>query len=241
MSKIYSLVLNSKDRNSGSLNNPSFVLKEQIMDINGVKVKSALIPISNYTFDSRNNKIYFTEETTANVATITPGIYTSTNITGAIVSALDSVGSFVYDSSYFSTTNNLSISTTGGNFSLQTGANMANYELGIGENDLNVSNTICNLSLPIDLSGLKQVNVVSNIGASEVHNQQYKVLASIPMNEQQNAITYYSDNSNDYIYTDIKNLSDINMKLFDDRFREITPLKDFQIQINFLTDKINHY
>lgn len=69
-------------------------MQKEIVEIHSLKVKSALIPLSFYTVDSRNNKLYFVEQATGTLrtATITTGNYNSSTISAVIKSALDTEG-----------------------------------------------------------------------------------------------------------------------------------------------------
>jgi hypothetical protein len=230
-----SVQFSSSNRTSGSLSNPSFLLREQIHNIVGVKLKSAMIPLSFYTFDTHNNKIYLVEDTDPVVeCTISPGLYTSSTISSAIKTALEAGGAGTYTISYSATTNKINIQCAT-QFKFLDGVNNAYYEMGITSSDLNSFSTNFTPSQVIDLSGPKIIHLVSNIGATKVVGKNYNVLASVICEEDALSISSFEDFSNDYVGVRFSTLSDLQLNLYDEFFRVITPYRDYSITINFLT------
>lgn len=239
--EIRSINLSTLYKSNGDLSSPSWILPEPIQNIRGLKIKQATIPLSFYTIDSRNNKIYFAENTTGSTtltATLTSGNYTSTTFPAQIKSALEEASGsvFTYDVTFSTSTNLLSITATSGNIKFLAGSADCYYEMGINSSQLNSFVSTLTGSEVIDLSGVKIVHLVSNLPATKVIGQSYNILGSIPTEEGESAISFYEDQSSDYLISYKENLSDINISLYDSRFRRLTTRKDFSVTINFLTE-----
>lgn len=234
--ELQSVCCNTEFRTTGTKANPSFIMNCAINNIKAVKIKTCMMPLTFYTIDERNNKIYFEENNDGITltATLNSGIYTSSTISAEIKSALDNAGALTYTVSYSATTNKLTISST--NFKFKDGIANAYYEMGITNDDINVPSSVFSPSEVIDLSGVKCINVVSNINAIRVLGKSYSILGSIVAEEFQNEISTFQDDGQDYVNCNISALSDISFNLYDHRFRQITPQKDYSITINFLTE-----
>lgn len=245
MSEYVSINLNTKFANnvgvSAYLTEPSWYLPEAIHDITSVKLKSFTIPLSVYTIDSRNNKLQFIEagSTSSNrVITLPSSNYSGITLASQLTSALNSVGSYTYAVNYTTSgTNVLSFSATGGSFAFTSIANDAYYECGLDTQLDTLSTT--KTSDTIDLSGVNTIHLVSNVGACDVINQDFKILATIPVEESPLAVSQFQDDSNDYINCNIPSLAEVRFRLYDARFRRITPTKDFNATVNFICDKSN--
>lgn len=237
--EIKSLVLNTQNRSYGSIEAPNFILP-QVIDFNAVKVKNALIGFSVYPIDSRNNKVYFRElrDTTLGsflTATITPGYYTGTTLATELDTQMSGAGSNNYSTAYDSITNKISISSGNANHTMlfTTGSNSINYELGVTTSMLTTFGSTF-LTDQIDISGVKAINIASNIGGTEVFSSQKRLLATIPTVAENLKVDLFIDDSDDYI--NIKqSISEISLTLYDERMRTISGLdKDFSINLLFL-------
>ena len=236
MSSINSIHFQTSFRSGGNLTNPSFILNDTLNDIVGVKVKSAMIPLSFYTFDTRNQYIYFVEGSGSTLTAIIPsGIYTSSTLPAVLQTAMNgAVGAtLTYTITYSAVSNKLTFTASLSTLKFVSGANNAYYELGIISTDLNAPSLSITPSQTIDLSGVKVINFVSNISGVQVINKNFNVLCSIICEDSQNSIQAFRDDGNDYINTNISSLSDLHFNLYDEFFRVLTPLKDFSITVNF--------
>ena len=232
--EIVSYIFNSNNRNNGSIANPSFVLGETF-NIKGVKVKNAMLGFSVYPISSRNNQIYFIEQTAGNTVkncSIAQGYYTGSSLATEIATKMSGAGTQTYTVSYSSATNKLTISAAA-NFLFTTGNNNANYECGLLNN---TSYDTSQTTDQIDVSGVKMINVISNIGAINVIGSQKSILCSIPNNAANLAVNLYSDNSGDYINLSA-GISELTFYLQDERMRDLTSIdKDWSLQLNFLVE-----
>lgn len=140
------------------------------------KIDSILIPNTINTFDTnRNNKIYFYDSATASnlTATITPGIYTSSNIASAVQTAMNAAGSSTtYTVSLSSVSNKLTMTPASGTFYFKFLTNDNNdscfRELGFNKTDGtaagsqtsdNMINLNSTLSLLIDIAEAKDCDI----------------------------------------------------------------------------------
>jgi len=149
------LLIDSRDRISGTSNNFRITLKPGYKMIKRVKLLAVVLPLTNYIIDSNNNLIYFSDGTNK-IATIQPGVYDYQSITTAINTAFQNAAyTGVMNSSYSTTT--LSFTLTGTTaFSLLFGTNTLNsaaYILGFNNADtssstVQIANNASNLSLP---------------------------------------------------------------------------------------------
>ena len=234
--EIKSINFNSAFRNSGSISNPSWILNEPVNNCVGIKLKSAMIPLSFYTFDNFNNRIYLVEDSNPVVLCQIPiGNYTSSTIATALKNALEEIGVNTYTVSYSSLTNKINI-TCATQFKFLSGDFNCYDELGITSNDLNAFSTNFTPSLVVDFSGVKVINLVSNIGATAVINRNYKLLGSVICEEDNLSISSFIDDSADYINISNKNVNELQISLYDERFRPLISYKDYSLTVYFLTE-----
>lgn len=234
-SNIVSYQFNTQFKDTySSLQAPSFSDVE-INDCVAYRVKSAIIPLSIYTIDSRNNKIYITETTSgAATATITSGYYTSVTFPAALKTALDAACTSNFTVSYSSLTNKLTFLSDNETFKFRSGVNNAYYECGINTEDLEVVGLTETPTGQLDLSGTSVINVVSNIGTNVLSGTSYKLLCSIVCDESQMSLATYENNSSEYYQLDTRNIDNITFSLYDNRMRQISLSKDFIISLSFI-------
>ncbi len=103
------------DSSYSTLNWPQYSL-EQVNNIVGIKVISAIIPFTYYTFNSTNNTFLLTESggVTNAVVTIPSGNYNSTTFITAVKTALEDVSALTYTITYSSTTGKFTYTNSGG-------------------------------------------------------------------------------------------------------------------------------
>ena len=219
--EIKAIHLQTEKRSGGDLSNPSWILDRNLLDCQSIKVKRATIPNSFYTIDARNNKLYLVVGTAASSAlTLSTGYYNDitmlsnlqTNVTGGYNWTLNTVS------------NTFSVSHTANSFSFTSGDNEANYELGINTQSSN--STQQNFD-QMDLSGVKNIIISSNISTLDIVGDQKKVLANIPCEVAPKGILQFNDDSEDFIELNSENLNEINLRLYDERLRALTVTKDW--------------
>ncbi len=219
---------------STSKSNPVFYLKKPVFNITGFKVDSAIIANEFYTFDSRNNKIKFQENSGSAVTiTIPTGNYTSSSIATTLKTILeaDSPNTRTYTITYTSLTGKLTIAVNTGTVQFLTVDKHAYYELGLINSLSSASASITGEI--IDLSGVKTVYLVSSAFGTDVGNlvgSNYNILASIPVNNSFLSILSYQ-NSNEFVDVNLDNLFSIDFVLLDERTRPLTVTKDYTITL----------
>ena len=227
--EIKAIHLQTEKRSSGDLSNPSWILDTNLLNCQSIKVKRATIPNSFYTIDTRNNKLYLKVGTSASVAlTLGSGYYSDitmktaleTAITGGYSITLNSVGNF------------FSVSHTSNSFSFTSGDNNANYELGI---NTQTNSTQQNFE-QMDLSGVKNIIMSSNISTTDIIGDSKKVLANIPCETASKGILQFSDDSDDYIELLGDNLNEISLRLYDERLRPLSVTKDWSATLYILKE-----
>lgn len=232
--KSYNLNTNFSDNNSKTI--PRWTFPENLIGIKGLKIKNAMIPLTLNNIDTYNNVLSITETisttTYANTITLPVGQYNSSNIKTQLQTSMNSLGNLYYTVGFNTFGNALTISNSTGTFSINSVGNNAYDELGFGYVSVQTNYTTSS----IDLSGIKQLNVVSNINAVNVVGQNYSIVCSIPIEESLNTISTYTDDGNDYLEIDREELCNVELSLRDEVFRPINVNKDWNITINFLTD-----
>ena len=163
--------------------------------------------------------------------------YTGVSLASQLQTSLNAAGTpFVYNVAYQTNGSNvLTIGSTSGNFRFDPTDNDAYYELGLEFSLNTMGNALTTGS--IDMSGINSIHLVSNVGGIDVMGKNYKILATITTEESALDISYYQDDSNDYVNFNHPSLQEVRLSLFDNRFRPITPQKDFACTINFKTNE----
>lgn len=232
MSKINQFTLNTFYTSSKT--SPNFYLPNPVFGVSHFRINEVMIANEFYTIDLRNNKISFKEDsgTTTNI-TIPSANYTASSLCSALKTLFEanSENTRIYTLTYSSATAKITISINTGTITFLTIANNSYYELGL-LNSLNSASASITTDV-IDLSGVKLINLVSSSFGKNVCNvvgSNYSVIASIPINNSFLSILYYNNNG-ELIDIDLDNLYQISFKLLDERFREITPTKDYQISL----------
>jgi hypothetical protein len=230
--EVVSLQCNSFLRSGGEIFNPVFYLPRNLANIVGVKIKAVSIPLSVYTFDPRNSSGILYEPATSSSfpITLTAGNYTGTSLATELQTRLDGSGTTAtYTVVYNLASNSLTISSTV-SFSFSAVNNNFYSETGISTGINGTTYTTGS----INLLGIQQLNISCNIGGQYVLGSNYRLLGQIPVEETQLTLATFSDNSSDYITSQIPNLSEITFKLFDSHFREVKITQDWSITVNLV-------
>ena len=224
-----------------NLSNPTFTISPNITGIEAFKIKNMIIPISSYNIDDNNKFIKMYQNiggtTSTNLITMTPQNYNSSNIASSLQTAMNSQGN-LYMSVNFSTFANKLIfgSTTGTFYFMDPGNSKDCYEnLGISVGNSAVSTYTAGNC--IDLSGVKVINLESNsLDGIDISGYNRRILASIPIEESINSIASYQDDGNDYIETNISDISQITISLKDEKYRDIIQRSPWSLTLNLVVD-----
>lgn len=234
MSKTISLNLNSLFAFNNSKSDPNFFLRKSFNNVSHVKISEVNLTNEFYTFDSRNNWISF-KEGSGNVVSfqITSGNYTSSSLVTTLKSLLEanSQNTRTYTVTYSSSTAKLTITINTGTFTFLNISNNAYYELALSNSlDSAASSFVTD---PIDLSGVKIINLVTSSFGGDISNlvgSNYNSLACIPVNNSFLSVLNYS-NSNEFLDVDISSLQNVSFSFLDERLRKLTLTKDFQLTL----------
>lgn len=173
MEKPKYLLIDSRDRISGSSHDFKIQLKPALTSVKSIKLLSVGLPLTNYIVDSTNNKIYFNDGTTDFTATLSNGVYDSDSILSAIKTAMEATGyGGVITVTYSDITLKFTITSTL-NISLSWGTTENSAAYLFGFNNVNTINTathtsdnVPHLSIPpyifIDIDAFPIVTSTSN-------------------------------------------------------------------------------
>ena len=96
MNNIY-IKIDSSNRDTGSSSSSYTINLTDPLSTGTYKLHYFHMPLSIYNVTSNNNKIYFYENSANRTGTITPGIYSSLDITTAVKSAMDAASTGAYN------------------------------------------------------------------------------------------------------------------------------------------------
>ena len=233
--------LNTAFSQNASHSAPLWTLSPSIEFDGFLKIKNINVPLSSYNIDTNNNKLKIYEKVTGsttstyNTVTISAGNYNSSNLTTILQNSLNSQGSLYYTVSFSTFSNLLTITQSSGSFSFNSVGNAIYNELGIQWSSLGVTsaNSITSDN-PIDLSGIKNLYITSNIVSydSGIQINGNTAFCSIPVNSSTNTIDLYQDDSNDYIECNTNNLNYLQLNLYDNYFRPINQKTPWSISLS---------
>jgi hypothetical protein len=227
--EIKTIHLSTDNKSSGDLNSPSWII-QSYLDVEAVKVKRFTFPNSIRTIDSRNHHLYLQIGSITAASTklqLTNGYFNDITMRDLLATTLTGG----YNVTLNTTSNRLTVNHTANNFRFISGDNSCNYELGISNQTLNTQQNFNQL----DLSGLKNIIVASNISANDVVGSSKKILANIPVNVASKGILQFCDDSSDYIVLNSENINEIGLILYDERMRPLSIDLDWSATINFMT------
>lgn len=189
-------IIYSSQRISTSLASPSsFLISFTNKIFSGkYKLSEVFIPNSNYTVNALNNQIYFTENSTAKVATIVNGFYNSSTFVTAVATALTTAsgGYNTYTGTLGSATQLATLSATYA-FSLTFGTNTSNscaQLLGFTNTDTS-SATSQTGTLVVNMSPILTYNIRVNNIESTADSTSNGSTFIIPVNVNTMAFTQY--------------------------------------------------
>jgi hypothetical protein len=233
---IQSIQFNTLFRDGGDLSNPVWN-NLRIDDMKGYRVKNLAIPLSVKTFDSRNNQLSFQNTNGTFTVTIPEGYYNSSSLPSILQSELNNAStSGSFSVSYINLTNTLQITNTLPFIWNTSIVNNGYYELGLENYSETTFSSVGNSSNQIDLGGPSVLNIVSNLGKNRIAGSQKRLLSSIILNESNLELATFENHSSLFNDVDNDELNELNITLFDNRMRQITPSKDWQISLDLLIE-----
>lgn len=170
---------NTADRDEG-VNNANCIFyrtdfrsfRNQDLTLIDMNVPITFYPISVYR---HNYRLYLQEDgvtATTFVATLTTNTnYTGLTLATEVASALNGSGTGkTYTATYDLDTNRLTVTTSAGTFRLVDGTESAHEEVGYDVSDSAFYGTSFNFPYPIDVSGTKYIDVLTNVGSGSSWN-----------------------------------------------------------------------
>lgn len=221
--------------NNKSAVNPSFYINPPINQIDNYSITSFSGVNNIYTFDTRNCNILLNETGQSLYTAVIPtGNYTISSLLTTLSTILTaSPSASVYTATKSDLTNIITITSNTNTFTIEDTINSSYYEMGYVKLSTSASLTQV-ASAQYDLSGLKTIHVVSNdLGndGSYLVNSNYNILCSIPVEVPYLGIINYQDNSDLLINCKVNELSSISFVLMDDRFRLLSQVSDWSLQL----------
>jgi hypothetical protein len=222
--------------NNNSSSNPAFYFPS-LFNVSGYMVSSFTSVNTFYNIDSRNNNFSFTETgKSAVVITLPSGNYTITTIQTELVSLMNSatLSSGTYTTSVNSLTNILSI-TGSVAFHITNTINNCYYELGLIPSTTFALTVVGNKSF--DLSGVSLIHLVSSSfgDASKLVNNNYNIMASIPVEGSYLAPIQFTGIPV-FINCSLVQLSQCSFQLLDQRSRILNTVSDFSLSVILETE-----
>lgn len=198
-----------------------------------------------YVIDARNNNFYFQEINGSGPildAIVVPGNYTIYNFAAALQTAMNSaVGvTGVYT---------ITIPTTSPTFGTAVIINSTVAFVALAEGNANMSYetgftypsttfaTLQQSNSPLDLSGLKAINIVSsNLGsnASYTPGSYFSVITTIPVQTPFGGVIDYINSNNNFKASPVSSLQNFECILYDDRMRKLILDNDWSLVLNLL-------
>lgn len=213
---------------------PYFHLQLPEKNVVGYNLSQVTAVNTVYDIDSRNNQFAFVEnpglnaETTL-VAILEPGNYTLSTFLTKLSTALTSVGSNTYTVTNNSLTNRLTITSSSIDFKIVDIPNHCYYESGFVTSSVYSVSALATSSF--DFSGLKTIHIICNTfnGTSIIVNQNYTILASIPVNVPYQGVLSYD--AQPVFITCQADIYNFQFYLLDERFRPITMDKSWSCNL----------
>lgn len=243
-----SLILNSARRNLGEVSNAYYNIESNYPNTKAYKISKMTFPNTVFNISERNDRLYcrLTGGNTFQI-NLEDRNYNGGTLATELQSKLNSHSSsnLAWGVVYNTASNSLSFNNSSASFLFSAGnsligpeANLwkyAYYETGL-QNKLNTFQTSLT-SDSIDLSGIKSVNVLANIGSVKTNNLYSNLLDTIPVNSAFPELSVYLNESNDYYNVDnIQNIDFVKIELLDNYYRNIDLKNDYSLQLNLLCD-----
>jgi len=214
----------------------SFYLEEpdNYSGYHSIALQSIVFSNSVYPFTSRNNKLIFQEDgiNLDIIATITPGVYNSTEFETELKTRLDAAGSNTYTVSYNSNTLKLSISTNGTSLKIRESSTCL-YELGFSESDTLFNSTLTG-DYPLRLDGSQYVKIVSSFYTENISSDNQRVMACIPLISSVGSLLYYAPEELTFHRLPEDALQNISLRLRDDKNRPFELPSNCSVQYTFI-------
>lgn len=232
------LLINSKDRLSGSSSNFYYKLDGFLHNVEYVSVEDIQLYNTQYTINSNNNKLYWTDNTSATkTSTIPSQSYTLNELCIQISNNLNTdATSGSYLCSYNTSTLKVSVSSTTGNIGLTFGTNTTNsIAYTIGYEDVNGTPAAA-LTAP-NMPNLNtkfyeiQCDLINDTTNNHLGNR--NTLAILKNNKNFGELLNYDFNKSKNMKSYKKSVDRIKFVVYDDQNNEVELNNaDWSIQIN---------
>lgn len=221
------LLIKSSDRLSSSTGSHNFRLQLTTPIENGdYELVSVSMPNSFYVVNDTNNKIYFTDDSTARTATLTNGYYSTSTLPTEIKSAMETANSSfqTYTVSYSSSTSKFTVSAAG-NFTFDFASNTSNSArklLGMNATDDSAATSHTSDNI-VDLSGPRIVCIQLNMAGDTLRNSQDDLYCDlyVPMDVDFGEFKYYKPNNEEKQIVRFNLTSNITVRLVDENNNEL--------------------
>jgi hypothetical protein len=234
---IKTLLLNTSFRDAGTISRPIFLPKSDLSDIEGIRLRSVRLPLSVYNINESNNIIYKNEASVLYTVSLSVGNYTSSNFPTLLKNALNSSGQQAYGCTFNTLNNLMTITNSSGNFKFDYILNNIYKELGFSDVSLLFQSGSQVSQAQIDLSGIQEINILSNIDCIDVVNKNVNILGNIPIDGSLLSIYNWNNSSDIFTQCKNKNISEITLELKDQEFRSLNQLLDWSISVDLLFEK----
>lgn len=198
------ITVNSKDRESKSLGSHDYYINLTNLVSNDYDAGreswwpvSITLPYTRYTIDSYNDKIYFSEASTAFTATLTHGVYNSTTLASEVTAAMNATAATnVYTCATSSLTHKFTISQTNDAIFAFTWAsnttNSAARTLGFDETNGTEAKTDIVSDNVYDLSRPSTIRVIINNQHTMIDTTDQGCTFNLPVNVSWGSVLHYT-------------------------------------------------
>jgi hypothetical protein len=240
--------LNTRDRNEGINGDATFyILSFRHTGVQQLTIESIQFPQMLYPFSvARQNYIIYFQEDGSDVVPLQAELQVDTDYNGATLSTeiadkmtAASTGGHTYTVTYSTSTKRFTATTTGTSFRLVDAEKSAHFELGYNIADPVFYNSLT-FAFPVDVSGTKYVDLVSNIGSSANYNSSgtFSPIARIPLLESFGEAVIYSGSLRQNLRFN-ENDDVIRLQLRDDRGRLVDLPDNAHVSYSFSLQTVN--
>lgn len=210
------LLIQSKDRLSGTHNNFTVKLPNPYSNVRAIKLLSAFIPNTVYNITSSNNTFIFNEGGSNLTATLTAGAYSVFDLVTELETKLDAAGANTYTVSYSAVTFKLTITSTA-NYTIIGGTilNILGFEAQLVAG-LTFSSTYA-VRLHIPKSYMVQIKELANDNVRTTASNQYSnFIITSQVNSSDIDYHYHNTHYNVYVNSNIPTLTQLSISIFDE-------------------------
>lgn len=215
------LFLDTNDVVNTTHNNCQFVLKGSDASYSKISLKKFVTLNSQYTIDSRNNRLVFIEDGVGSpvLITITSGNYDVNTLITEVETKMTSTGLNTYTMTYNTSTMKYSFATSGSSVQFLPTSTCL-YELGFTEGVATVAADPLVSDKIVRLDGAQYIDIITNIPVfTSTSNEKTNVLQRIPVNVPSGSLIVYE--SRELVYHQLTDnlLTNLELRVCDDRGR----------------------